>query len=525
MIYCDFENEIKMKSKLVHYFSLLIVLMGCLTLSAQNHKLIKEETQLITHVQLIDGTGKPAVNAAVRIQGNKIIQIGALLPQKEEMVIDGQGWVLAPGFIDSHSHHFGDLDNHSEALPTNNQGITTIIIGQDGESYPMDTIAQMMKVQPMAINVGTYTGQSTLREAVMGEKNVYRQASQLEIDKMKIILKNELKKGSFGLSTGLEYEQAFFSSKDEVIQLAKVAAAEKTSYMSHIRSEDIRMPDAIDEIIEIGRVTKMPVQISHIKLGKKDDWGTAKILINKLEKARAAGINITADVYPYTYWNSTLRVLFPTRDYTNPVSAEFAVNQIIDVNESYLVKYAPVEAYRGKTIAAIAAMRNEKPSTTLMALIAIASDFKEKNPEFKGTIDAIAGKSMIESDVAAFIAWPNANICSDGNNTGGHPRGQGAFARVLGKYVREDKVIPMETAIYKMTGLTAKHVGIKNRGVIAVGNYADLVLLNPATVKDNATIQNSRALSTGIEMVWINGQVTYKNQKTTGAYPGVFIKK
>jgi len=514
-----------MKSKLVYHFSFSIVLLGCLPLAAQNNKLAKEKTQLITHVQLIDGTGKPAKDAAVRIQGNKIIQIGSLVPQKEEMVIDGQGWVLAPGFIDSHSHHFDNLDIHPEALPTNNQGITTIIIGQDGESYSMDTLAQIMKAQPMAINIGTYTGQSTLREEVMGDKDVFRQASQLEIDKMKISLKNELKKGSFGLSTGLEYEQAFFSSKDEVIQLAKVAAAEKTSYMSHIRSEDIRMPDAIDEIIEIGRVTKMPVQISHIKLGKKDDWGTAKTLIKKLEKARAAGINITADVYPYTYWNSTLRVLFPTRDYTNPVSAEFAVNQIIDVNESYLVKYAPVEAYRGKTIAAIAAMRNEKPSTTLMALIAIASAFKEKNPEFKGTIDAIAGKSMIESDVAAFIAWPNANICSDGNNTGGHPRGQGAFARVLGKYVREDKVIPLETAIYKMTGLTAKHVGIKNRGVIAVGNYADLVLLNPATVKDNATIQNSRALSTGIEMVWINGQVTYKNQKTTGAYPGVFIKK
>ena len=262
-----------------------------------------------------------------------------------------------------------------------------------------------------------------------------------------------------------------------------------------------------------------------IKLAKKDDWGTAKLLIAKLEKARAEGINITADVYPYTYWNSTLRVLFPTRDYSNPVSAEFAVNHTFDANESYLVKYAPVEAYRGKTIAAIAAMRNEKPSTTLMALIAIASDFKEKNPNFKGTVEAIAAKSMIEKDVAAFIAWPNANICSDGNNTGGHPRGQGAFTRVLGKYVREDKIISLENAIYKMTGLSAKHLGIKDRGVIAVGNYADLVLFNPATVKDNATIQDSRALSSGIEMVWINGQVTYKNQKATGNYPGVFIKR
>ena len=169
-------------------------------------------------------------------------------------------------------------------------------------------------------------------------------------------------------------------------------------------------------------------------------------------------------------------------------------------------------------------MRNEKPSITLMALISIASAFKEKNPDFKGTIDAIAAKAMSEKDVAAFIAWPNANICSDGN-AGGHPRGHGTFTRILGKYVREDKVISLETAIYKMTGLSAKHLGIKDRGVIAVGNYADLVLFNPSTVKDNANIQDSRALSTGIEMVWINGQLTYHNQKATGNYPGVLIKR
>jgi len=511
-----------MKIKLISYLAFLFVLTS--RLHAQNKNAVDQKTQLITHVNLIDGTGKPAYNASVRLQGNKIIQVGQLKPNKDEAVVDGQGLVLAPGFIDSHSHHFGDLDSHPEALPTNNQGITTIIIGQDGESFPMDTIAKRMKAQPMAINVGTYTGQASLREEVMGEKDVFRAATQTEIDKMKGLLKKELNKGSFGLSTGLEYEQAFFSTKDEVIQLAKVAAAAKTRYMSHIRSEDIRMTAAIDEIIEIGRVTKMPVQISHIKLGMKNDWGTAPQLIEKLEKARAAGINITADVYPYTYWNSTLRVLFPQRDYTNPVSAEFAVNQVFDANESYLVKYAPVEAYRGKTIAAIAAMRNEKPSITLMALIAIASAFKEKNPDFKGTIDAIAAKAMSEKDVAAFIAWPNANICSDGN-AGGHPRGHGTFTRILGKYVREDKVISLETAIYKMTGLSAKHLGIKDRGVIAVGNYADLVLFNPSTVKDNANIQDSRALSTGIEMVWINGQLTYHNQKATGNYPGVLIKR
>jgi N-acyl-D-aspartate/D-glutamate deacylase len=373
----------------------------------------------------------------------------------------------------------------------------------------MDTLTKMFKEHSMAVNVGTYTGQASLREEVMGENDVYREANQVEIDKMKIILQKELEKGSLGLSTGLEYEQAFFSSKDEVIQLAQVTAAAKARYMSHIRSEDIRFQDAIDEIIEIAL---------------KDDWETSKVLITKLEKARAAGINITADVYPYTYWNSTLRVLFPTRDYTNPVSAEFAVNHTFDASESYLVKYAPVEAYRGKTLAAIAAMRNEKPSVTLMALIAIASDFKEKNPNFKGTVEAIAAKSMIEKDIANFIAWPYANICSDGSASG-HPRGHGAFTRVLSKYVREDKIISLENAIHKMTGLTAKHLGITDRGIIAAGNYADLVLLNPATVKDNSTIQNGTALSTGIEMVWINGQLSYQNQKATGNYPGALIKR
>lgn len=481
-------------------------------------------TLLITHIQLIDGTGKPAYNAALRIQGKKIIEVGALTAHKNEKTIDGRGYILAPGFIDSHSHHFGDLEDHPEALPTNSQGITTIVIGQDGGSYKMDSLIKIFKEHAVAVNVATYTGQSSLREEVMGEKEVYRKASQLEIDKMKILLKKELDQGSLGLSTGLEYEQAFFSSKDEVLQLAQVAALVNARYMSHIRSEDVRLQEAIDEIIEIGRQTKMPVQISHIKIAKKDDWESAPLLLAKLENARAAGVNITADVYPYTYWNSTLRVLFPTRDYTNLESAEFAVNHTFDANESYLVKFAPVPAYVGKTLAQIAVMRNEKPSVTLMSLIAIAADFKEKNPSFKGSIEAIAAKSMLEKDVANFIAWPNANICSDGN-AGGHPRGYGAFTRVLAKYVREDKIMTMENAIYKMTGLTAQHLGIQDRGIIKPGNYADLVLFNPITVKDNATIQDSRALSSGIEMVWINGQITYQNKKATGNYPGVLIKR
>jgi N-acyl-D-amino-acid deacylase len=481
-------------------------------------------SQLIQNVFIVDGTGAKSYKGAVRIKGDKIIAVGNLQIEPGETIIDGGGKVLAPGFIDSHSHHFSSLLTHPEGVPNASQGVTSIIIGQDGESYLMDTLALLMKAKPLAINVGTYTGHSTLRELTMGENEVYRQATASEIEKMKILLETDLKKGSLGLSSGLEYEQAFFSSKQEVIDLAKVAAAHHSRYMSHIRSEDITLEDAMEEIIEIGRVTKMPVQVSHIKIGIKDKWNTANAFLLKLQAARANGIDITADVYPYNFWNSTLRVLFPKRDYTNLTSAQFAVDQVLDVNESVLVQYAPIPGYKGKTIAAIAKERKEIPAITLMQLIKLASDFKSTHPNFKGTVEAIAAKGMNEADVANFIKWPYSNICSDGN-TGGHPRGYGAFPRVLGKYSREEKIIDIETAIFKMTGLTAEHLGITDRGLIAPGKFADLVLLDPLTIKDNATIQNSSTLSTGIEAVWVNGQLIYKNQKATGNYPGILIKR
>lgn len=488
-----------------------------MTLSAQ------PSTQLIRNVQIVDGTGGPSFKASVRIKGDIIFQIGDLSPLMNEIVVEGKGLVLAPGFIDSHSHHFGDLRRNRTGLSTSNQGITTIVIGQDGDSYPIDTLSKMMQAQPIVSNVASYTGHSALRKEVMGEKEVYRKATQQEIEKMKSILKQELMKGALGLSTGLEYEAAFYSTPDEVIQLAQVAADNKGRYTSHIRSEDVNMSDAIDEIIQIGKVTKMPVQISHIKIAKRDDWGKAATILKRLEMARAEGVNICADVYPYTFWNSTLRVLFPDKKFTNIESAEFAVDQLFDANESVIVAFAPIPNYVGKTLATIAIERNEMPAETLMRLIKIASDFDEQYPNYNGSTEAIAGKSMHEQDVAEFINWPFANICSDGN-AGGHPRGYGSFTRVLGKYVREKQMMTLETAIHKMTGMTAHFFEIKDRGTIAVGKKADLVLLNPTTVIDNATITNSKALSTGIETVWVNGQIVYNEKKATGHLPGILLK-
>ena len=479
---------------------------------------------IITNIQLVDGTGKPAFKASVRIVGNKIVAIGNLKPNKMDQIIDGKGKVLAPGFIDSHSHHFGDLNKNIGGLSTSSQGITTIVIGQDGNSYPMDSLTKWMQTRPVVSNVATYTGQSSLREIAMGENDLYRNATAKEIDQMKSILASELKKGSLGLSTGLEYEASFYSSKQEVIDLAKVTAAHQGLYTSHIRSEDLHMDEAIEEIIEIGRQTKMPVQVSHIKIANKLNWGTANLILKKLDDARKEGINISADIYPYTFWNSTLRVLFPGKDFDNLASAEMATKQLFDPSASYLMQYAPIPSYKGKSVTEIGIERNESPAQALMSLIKIAEDFKNANPNYAGGIEAIAGKSMSEEDVKVFMAWPEAIICSDGN-AGGHPRGYGAFTRVLGKYVREEKVLPIEKAIYKMTGQSADFFGFKDRGRIAVGHYADLVLLDPNTVKDQANIKNSHALSTGIEMVWVNGTLVYQAQKSTGKQPGVLIKR
>ncbi len=487
-------------------------------------KLALPKTELITNVKLIDGTGNSARNLSVRILDKKIWEIGQLKPFKNETVIDGNGKVLAPGFIDSHSHHYGGLEKTPEAIATANQGITTIVIGQDGGSYPMDTIENFLKRRPVAVNIASYTGHSTLRGKAMGVKSLYRKAKPEEVEKMKCFLEEEMQKGSLGLNTGLEYESAFFSNKEEVLELAKVAAKSNGRYMSHIRSEDVNLNEAINEIIEIGRETKIPVQISHIKIAKKDQWKKSSEILAQLQQARAQGINITADCYPYNFWNSTLRVLFPNRDYLNPSAAEFAVNQLFDPSQSVLVRFAPNKTYVGKTISEIAKLRNEKPSVTLMNLIAIAAEFEEKNPDYEEGIEAIMAKSMDDSDVSNFLNWPQTNICSDGSSSG-HPRGHGTFTRVLSKYVLEQKLMSLETAIYKMTGLTAEHLGIKDRGIIAPGNYADLVLFDPNTVKDNADIKNGKALSSGIEKVWINGEIILENNKPTGKYPGVLIKR
>lgn len=500
--------------------SFLMVLMLRLTATEKEAKPV---SQLIYNVWVIDGTGAAAQKASVRIQNKKIIAVGALKPLPGELLIDGKGRTLTPGFIDTHSHLLGSFRSQPEALAALNQGVTLIVAGQDGESHPIDSIRSQLKAQSVAVNIATYTGQTSLREEVMGEKELHRKASPEEVQKMCVLLAQEMQKGSLGLSTGLEYDGAFFSEKDELEALAKTAAKYGGRYTSHIRSEDVQLDQAIEEIILIGREAKLPVQVSHIKIALKDDWGKAQDLLARLEKARAEGIDITADCYPYDFWNSTLKVLFPKTDYNNLQSAAFAVEHTFDPNGSILFRYAPNPQYKGRTIADIAAMRHETPAQTLVSLIAEAEAYKKEHPGITG-VETIMGKSMVDEDVRSFLAWQHTNICSDGS-IGGHPRAFGSFTRVLGHYVREKKLLSMEEAVRKMTLLAAEHIGVANRGKIAPGYFADLVLLDPATVKDRSSIQDPAALSDGIERVWVNGELVYQNKQSTRRYPGMFIER
>jgi len=479
-------------------------------------------TFLIQNALLIDGTGAPGRRAGVRVVGERIAEVGVLEPRRGERVIDAGGLVLAPGFIDTHSHHDRGLTEMPEATGAVSQGITTIVVGQDGGSRsPLAEHFARLEAVPAAVNVASYAGHGTIREQVMGTD--YRRAATAdEIRRMQDLLRAEMAAGALGLSTGLEYDPGIYSSPGEVIELAKVAASFGGRYISHVRSEDRHFWAAIEEIISIGREAHLPVQISHIKLAMRSLWGQADSLLRTLERARASGVDITADIYPYTYWQSTLTVLFPERDFDNRETAEFVLREVSTPDGLLLARFDPDTTYVGKTVAQVAAARGTDPPATLMALIRESIAMEKRTGR---STESVIGTSMHERDVEKLLGWPFANVCSDGALNGRHPRGFGAFTRVLGEYVRERRLLPLEEAIRKMTSLSARNVGVVDRGRIAPGQFADLVLLDPLAVRDLATPDEPRARSLGIRTVWVNGRIVYDGEKATGEAAGKVIRR
>jgi N-acyl-D-amino-acid deacylase len=500
-----------------------LLLTGCVDPNLQDETAGGGSGTTIVGATVIDGTGAPPVATAVRIVGDRIEAIGDLTPHPADTVIDATGLVLAPGFIDTHSHADDDILQHPDARAAVNQGVTTMVGGADGFSHhPLAEFFATLEATPIAVNLASFAGHNTYRDRVMGE-DFRRAATDQEVDAMKPLLEEDLAAGALGLSTGLEYDPGIYSTPEEVVALSKVAAAYGGRYTSHLRSEDRYFWEAVDEILNIGRQADIPVNITHIKLAMQSSHGEAEQLLARLDAARAEGVEVTADIYPYTYWQSTLEVLFPERDFDNPESARFAVTEVSTPAGMLIAHFAPEPDLAGKTLEEIAAGRDTEPATTLMDLIREAQEYRDETGE--ESVESVIAVSMTEEDLDHLLRWPWANICTDGELWGSHPRGFGSFTRVLGHYVRERQTLTLEEAIHKMTGRAAATIGLTGRGRIAFGLPADLVLFDPLTVTDRATTDDPHRDSAGIHKVWVNGELVWDEGEITEARPGRVLRR
>ncbi len=481
----------------------------------------------ITNARIVDGAGTPGFAGTVRIVEGRIAAAGAdVAALSGDTVIDAGGLVLAPGFIDTHSHADFDLLERLDATAAVSQGITTVVVGQDGGSpHPLADFRTRLETSPATVNVASFGGHNTYRALVLGD-DFRREATAEEIGGMARLLEADLAAGALGLSTGLEYDPGIYSATEEVLELAHVAAAAGGRYISHLRSEDRWFWEAVEEIIRIGAETGMPVKLTHAKLALQSHWGGAPRLLGRLDEARAEGVDITLDVYPYPYWLSTLTVMFPERDFTDLEESRFVVSQMALPEGILIPTYAPEPAYAGRTLASIAEERGEEPAVTLLELIQRAEAIRAA-PDFEpGTrVETVMATSMDEDDIAAIFAWEHANLCTDGELFGAHPRGFGSFPRAIRQFVRERGILSLEEAVRRMTSLAADHMGFPDRGRIAPGMVADLVLFDPETVSDRATPEAPHELSVGIHRVLVGGETVFADGRVTAARPGVFLAR
>ncbi len=498
------------------------------TTSAEPAPVAAQRSMLIDDVLIVDGTGAQPVVGAVRVRGERIVAAGVLSPLPGEAVVNGRGKVLAPGFIDTHSHHDEGLTQQPTALPVVSQGVTTIVRGQDGFSETADgqfvSVAQFNRAferNPAAINVASYSAHGSLRAHVLGE-DFKRTATGEETARMSELLHNDMRAGALGLASGLEYDPGIYANIQEMVSLARVAGEYGGRYISHIRSEDRGFWPAIEEIIQIGADAHIPVQISHLKLAQRSLWGQGDRLLARLEQARSNGVQISADVYPYEYWLSTITVLFPARDFASPDAARYILQEIVPADGLIFVRNDGDPSLAGKSIAQLATERGQDPVQVLNDVSVAADAHARAHPS---SVEYVVGRSMRDEDVQQLLQWAHSNVCSDGSLASEHPRGSGSFPRVLSRYVRELGGFTLAQAVHKMTGLSATHVGIGKRGLIRAGYYADLVLFDPQQVRDLASMQAPTRLSNGVLSVWVNGQRVFAKGAATGAMPGRIVSR
>jgi N-acyl-D-amino-acid deacylase len=518
----------------MRYIKILIILclLPSVSLAQTNYDVI------IRNGKIIDGAGNPWFYGDVGIIKNKVAAIGDLSQSKALKNIDATGLIVAPGFIDVHTHIEGDEKKTPTADSFIYDGVTTVITGNCGSSeVNIKKYFKMLDSVKLSINIATLIGHNDVRRVVLGDANVTPNAAQLK--KMQDIVEQAMRDGAVGFSTGLIYLPGLYSKTPEVVALAQACAKYKGVYTSHIRNESDKVFEAVAEAIDIGRQANMPVEISHFKVGKPN-WNRSSEMIAMVEKARAAGLEVTVDQYPYTASSTTLNVLLPDwlldggRDSVikrlkNPLIHDKAVAEMIgDMTKrqrdhfDYAVVARCVRdtSLNGKNIEEINILKGR--ASTIPNEIETILD-----------ITKIGGASMVfhgmnEDDVMNIMKYPLTMVASDsGIRLFGdgvpHPRGYGTNARVLGVYVREKNLLRLEDAVRKMTSLPAQKFKLTNRGLLQPGMFADVVVFDAATVADVSTYAKPHAYSKGFKYVLVNGALTVDNFKHTGTRNGAIL--
>jgi N-acyl-D-amino-acid deacylase len=473
-------------------------------------------TIVILGATLIDGSGRaPLRDSAVIIRGDSIVAVGrrgqVKIP-RDARVIDARGLVVAPGFIDAHNHSDRGFTTDPSAASQVSQGITTVVIGQDGGSpFPVGEYLTRLDQNPIALNVLTFVGHATVRSRVMGE-DTNRHATPAEVERMKQMVEQAMRDGAVGLSSGLEYETGKPASTDEMIALARAASAFGGMYISHIRDEADKTFEALNEAIQIGREARLPVQISHIKLGSVAVWGRAGEAVALINRARSRGQDVTADCYPYDAWSSTIRVLIPSGRHDDPADVARGLADVGGPANITIVSCSAHPDYEFKNMEEISKREGITPVELYMKIVR----------------DGGAGvvcHSMKDSDINTFYRQPWVMVSSDGGIGSRHPRGAGSYPRVLGRYVRELRWLTLPEAIRKMTSLPAQRFKLKDRGLIRTGFKADLVVFDPKTIIDRATFQEPQLTAEGVQRVFVNGVEVWSDGKITGERPGNALRR
>ena len=525
---------------------------------------------VITNGHIIDGTGSPWYSGDIGIRDGKVAVIGNLSTAPRRRTIDAAGKVVAPGFIDMLGQSEMTILVEPRLPSKIFQGITTEITGEGGSAAPLnDAIIQAdrssfdhyhitpdwrtfrqyfarLEKQGMGINLASYVGATQVRRMVLGDDN--KQPAPQQLDEMKALVDDAMKDGAVGVSTSLEYAPAPYAKTDELIALATEAGKFGGVYSTHMRNESDSVLEAIDEALRIGREAHVSVEIWHIKVAGKHNWGRMPEVVAKINVARAAGADIAADTYAYTAWfndfsafipqwahdggtskmverlkNPSTRdrirkdMLTPSKDWDNEWQ-EIPGPEAIQIGIVQNPKMLPLQ---GKRLSEIAKLWNKDPMDALF-------DFLIEDP-FAGV--AVFGMSQPDVTLALQQSWVAIDNDSSGTSPEGilgqehpHPRAYGTFPRILRKYVREDKALTLEDAIRKMSALPAQRLRLTDRGVLKAGMWADVVIFDPATIRDVATFENPNQLSEGMEYVLVNGVPVIDQGKMTGKLPGKVLR-